>query len=47
MSEPIDKSQETFDNEVRHIKHLNAIGDEDHLDQVGGDERCHVADVVW
>ena len=46
MPDPVHDNEETFDEEVRHVEHLNAVRDEDHLNQVGHDEGSHVADVA-
>jgi hypothetical protein len=31
---------------VRHVQHLNAVGDEDNLQEIGRDESCHGAYVA-
>jgi len=46
VSRPVQKCERTFPKEVRHVQHLNAVGNEDELHEVGRDESCHGAYVA-
>ena len=46
MPHPVQESEETFPSEVRYVKHLNAISDEDDLNEVLHNERCHGSNVL-
>lgn len=45
MACPVKESEEVFPGKVGHVKHLNAVGDEDYLHEVDRDEGSHVAHV--
>ena len=46
MPHPIQECEETFPGEVRYVKHLDAIRDEDDLNEVLHNERCHGSNVL-
>lgn len=46
MPHPVQESEETFPREVRYVKHLDAISDEDDLNEVLHNERCHGSNVL-
>ena len=45
MPHPIQECEETFPGKVRYVKHLDAVSDEDDLDKVLHNERCHSSNV--
>ena len=46
VPDPVEYLEEALVEEVRYIKHLNAVCDKDNLHEIACNESCHVANIA-